>query len=52
MALQMNLGGASDRPLLEQVWANVDSQLKGKGKVVQRYSLLGAMQVLKRAIFG
>jgi hypothetical protein len=26
----MNLGGAKDRPMLTQVWENIDAKLKGE----------------------
>ncbi|KAJ7676149.1 hypothetical protein B0H17DRAFT_1161534 [Mycena rosella] len=34
----MNLGGAKDRPVLDEVWENVEAQLHGKSKVHNTYS--------------
>ena len=42
----MNLGGAKDRPLLDQVWDNVESQLQGgtiKHKTLQSTSAFGLL---------
>ncbi|KAJ6456688.1 hypothetical protein C8R45DRAFT_1034051 [Mycena sanguinolenta] len=48
----MNLGGAKDRPVLGEVWENVQAQLNGKSKVHNTYSTLGALKLLGRKIFG
>ncbi len=48
----MNLGGAKDRPDLEQIWENVQAKLKGERKVHTTYKLLGIWGVLKGKIFG
>jgi hypothetical protein len=48
----MNLGGAKDRPLLDQIWANVQAELKGEKKVYASYSKLGAAAVLGKKLFG
>jgi hypothetical protein len=48
----MNMGGAKDRPELEQVWDNVQAQLEGKKKVHDVYKLISAWAVLKGKIFG
>ena len=48
----MNLGGAKDRPNLNQLWDNVEAKLAGNKPVHAKYSLLGSLAVLKERIFG
>jgi hypothetical protein len=48
----MNMGGAKDRPELEQVWDNVQAQLDGKKNIHSVYQLISAWAVLKGKIFG
>ena len=48
----MNLGGAKDRPMLNEVWDNVDARLKGKPEVHEKITLLGALAVLRAKVFG
>jgi hypothetical protein len=48
----MNIGGAKDRPLLEQVWDNVEAQMKGKPVVHAKVGLTGLAFGLKQKIFG
>lgn len=48
----MNLGGASDRPFLSEIWENVQAKLNDKKPVHARYSSLGAAKLLKEKIFG
>ena len=50
--LQMNLGGAKDRPDLSQVWDNVQAKLAGKPAVHDKYSLTTMAVGLKQKIFG
>ena len=46
------MGGAKDRPMLEEVWENVEAKMDGKPQVHHKYSLLSATGVLKEKIFG
>ena len=48
----MNIGGAKDRPLLNQVWANTEAQLRGGQPVYEKFSKLGIMEVLREKVFG
>lgn len=48
----MNLGGAKDRPDLEQILENVQAKLKGDIAVHGTYKTLGAKQVIWGKIFG
>ncbi len=48
----MNMGGAKDRPELEQVWENVQAALEGKDKVHNEYKLISVWNVIKGFIFG
>ena len=47
-----NLGGASDRPDLEQVWDNVMAKIEGRGVVHGEYKKIGALSVLWQKVFG
>ena len=48
----MNLGGAKDRPLLNEVWDNVDAQLKGKPQVHATIAQQTLFMGLKQKLFG
>jgi hypothetical protein len=48
----MNLGGATDRPMLDEVWLNVQSQLKGEGATVKTYSKLGILRLIRQKLRG
>jgi hypothetical protein len=48
----MNLGGASDRPDLAQVWDNVRAKIEGKGVVHEVYKKTGILGTLFGKIFG
>lgn len=48
----MNLGGASDRPELEQVWDNVRAKIEGKGVVHSAYKKMGLLGMLWAKVFG
>ena len=48
----MNIGGASDRPNLEQVWENVRAKIEGKGVVHGSYKKMRLLGVLRGMIFG
>ncbi|KAH8667951.1 hypothetical protein BGZ60DRAFT_40918 [Tricladium varicosporioides] len=47
----MNMGGASDRPSLTQIWENTQAKLNNKKPVHQMYKKLGSLGVLKAKIF-
>lgn len=47
-----NLGGAKNRPELEQIWQNVEAKLQGKKAVHQKYAVQGFFHVLKGKFFG
>ena len=46
----MNLGGAKDRPMLDQIWQNVSRQLEGKEVMYTTYSTTGILQPLASKI--
>lgn len=48
----MNLGGASDRPILHEIWQNVEAKLNNKSAVHSSYSSLGALRLLREKIWG
>ena len=48
----MNLGGAKDRPDLEQVWANIEAQLNGVPAPHKQLKTTGALGLLRQKIFG
>lgn len=48
----MNMGGASDRPIMSEIWDNVQAKLKNTKPVHSRYSSLGLMGLLREKIFG
>jgi len=48
----MNLGGAKDRPDLEQILENVQAKLKGDAVVHRKYKTIAAKQVIMGKIFG
>lgn len=48
----MNLGGASDRPDLEQVWDNVRAKIEGKGVIHESYKKMGVLGTLFGRVFG
>lgn len=48
----MNIGGAKDRPDLNQVWENVKAKLDNKERVHDTYTTIGAWDVMKWGIFG
>jgi hypothetical protein len=50
--MQMNLGGAKDRPLLDQVWENVHAEMQGKPKVHASVGSTGLATGLKKKLFG
>jgi len=48
----MNLGGAKDRPDLNQVWENIQAKLKGRDAVHKKYKLEGVLGHLWGKLFG
>lgn len=48
----MNLGGAKDRPDLNQVWDNVKAKMDGREQVHQKYMTQSITAGLKQALFG
>jgi hypothetical protein len=48
----MNLGGASDRPDLGQIWDNVRAKIEGKSVVHTTYKKMGFLGMLRGKIFG
>ena len=48
----MNFGGAKDRPVLNEVWENVEAKLKGQPPVYKNISKISAMSVIKAKIMG
>ncbi|KZP01958.1 hypothetical protein FIBSPDRAFT_987791, partial [Athelia psychrophila] len=48
----MNLAGAKDRPVLTQVWANVEAQLQGKKASPVEVGTIGAGSVILEKLFG
>lgn len=48
----MNLGGAKDRPDLNQVWENVLARLNGQPLVHKRYTLQSFTKVMTQKLFG
>ena len=48
----MNLGGAKDRPSLQEVWENAEADMAGKKPVHETIPLLSFVQGMKQMIFG
>jgi hypothetical protein len=48
----MNLGGAKDRPDLNQVWENVLARLDGQPLMHKKYDLLSFRKVMTQKLFG
>jgi hypothetical protein len=46
----MNLGGAKDRPDLQQVWENVQAKIEGVEKPHKQFKLWGAFSVLGKKL--
>jgi hypothetical protein len=47
----MNIGGAKDRPNLDQVWENVQAKLDCKERAYTEYKITSVWDVIKWAIF-
>jgi hypothetical protein len=52
LVMQMNVGGATDRPSLVQIWENAQAQMNEKPAVHKTYSTMKFWQGLKLKIFG
>ncbi|KXX82958.1 hypothetical protein MMYC01_200435 [Madurella mycetomatis] len=51
--LKMNLGGATDRPVLVEVWKNVQKQLQGENSGTEdKYATTGVLHLVGQKIFG
>ena len=50
--IQMNLGGAKDRPDLTQVWENVQAKLAGKAVVHKKYAKTSFTGMVWGKVFG
>jgi hypothetical protein len=48
----MNMGGASDRPKLKEIWENVKAKENGGSIVHKKYSSKGVMGLIHEKIFG
>lgn len=48
----MNLGGGKDRPVVTQVWVNVEAQLQGKEIPHKEVGTIGAASVIFGKLFG
>ena len=48
----MNLGGAKDRPDLNQVWENVQAKLEGRSVVHEKYAKTSFVGMIWGKIFG
>ena len=48
----MNLGGATDRPKLQEIWENVEAKRNDKHVLHQKYSSKGVMGLMSEKIFG
>ena len=48
----MNLGGAKDRPVLNEVWENTEAQLQGKNGPHKTVGKIGAGSVILGKLFG
>lgn len=47
----MNMGGATDRPKLNEIWENVAAKRNGGDVVHERYSSKGVMEVMYEKMF-
>lgn len=49
--MQMNIGGAKDRPEMHQVWENAEAKLNGKERVHDKYTITSFFAVIKQKFF-
>lgn len=51
--LKMNLGGATDRPVLAEVWKNIQKKLQGEDDGTEgNYTTTGVLHLVGQKIFG
>jgi hypothetical protein len=48
----MNIGGATDRPVLDEVWKNVQGQLRRQDAAVEKYSRTSVLYFIRQKILG
>lgn len=48
----MNMGGATDRPKLKEIWENVEARTNGGYVVHEKYSSKGVMGLMCEKLFG
>ncbi len=48
----MNIGGATDRPILAKVWKTVQKKLKGEGGAQERPTTTGVFHLLREKVRG
>lgn len=48
----MNLGGAGDRPALEQIWDNAKAKFEGASVVHTEYARQGLLATLRKTVLG
>ena len=48
----MNLGGAKDRPSLNEVWENAEAKMNGRSEPHKVIPLLSFLQGIRQKIFG
>lgn len=48
----MNMGGAKDRPILKEIWENVEAKIDGKKEVHSKLNTTPFMYGIKHKIFG
>ena len=49
---QMNMFGAKDRPILKEVWENVEAHLRGHERVLKKVAKTTVTGVMCKKIFG
>jgi hypothetical protein len=50
---QMNIGGATDRPVLAGVWKSIQKQLRGEAEgAAEHIATTGALHLLKQKVWG
>ena len=48
----MNLGGATDRPNLKEIWENAEAKLNSGRVLHEKYSSKGVMGLIREKVFG
>ncbi len=50
---QMNIGGATDRPVLADVWTSIQKQLRGEAEGTgEHIQTTGVLHLLKQKVWG